>query len=139
MQRNSKKRQRILECLQGTTTHPSADWIYAQLKPAYPDLSLATVYRNLHQLREEGIIESVGFIQGQERFDGNVTPHTHVVCVRCGKIGDLPALTLPDFWVTRAEQETDYRLLPTDLMINGICRSCDQKENTAWTQKQCKN
>ena len=55
MQRFSKKRAAIYDCLCGTKTHPSADWIYQQLLPEFPDLSLATVYRNLAQLKEAGI------------------------------------------------------------------------------------
>ena len=45
--KNSKKRQVILEALAATTAHPTAQELYQQLKPDYPDLSLGTVYRNL--------------------------------------------------------------------------------------------
>ena len=44
--RYSPKREAILKCLRSTTCHPSAEWVYTQLKPQIPDLSLATVYRN---------------------------------------------------------------------------------------------
>lgn len=43
--KNSKKRQVILEALAATTAHPTAQELYQQLKPDYPDLSLGTVYR----------------------------------------------------------------------------------------------
>ena len=43
----SRKREAILTCLHGTTCHPTAEWVYQQLKPQFPDLSLGTVYRNL--------------------------------------------------------------------------------------------
>ena len=52
IQRFSKKRQAIYDCLAGTTSHPTADWIYHQLHADYPDLSLGTVYRNLTQLKD---------------------------------------------------------------------------------------
>ena len=42
-----RKREAILACLRDTTAHPSAEWVYEQLKPQIPDLSLGTVYRNL--------------------------------------------------------------------------------------------
>ena len=41
--RYSPKRDAILQCLRSTTCHPSAEWVYAQLKPRIPNLSLATV------------------------------------------------------------------------------------------------
>ena len=43
--RYSKKREAILAAIQGTSCHPSAEWIYQQLKPSHPDLSLGTVYQ----------------------------------------------------------------------------------------------
>ena len=52
----SKKRAAILELLCSTKEHPSAEWIYSRLKPAYPDLSLGTVYRNLNLFLEQGEI-----------------------------------------------------------------------------------
>ena len=36
--KNSKKRQVILEALAATTAHPTAQELYQQLKPDYPDL-----------------------------------------------------------------------------------------------------
>ena len=82
----SRKRMAILEALQGTTVHPTADWVFSQLKPKYPDLSLGTVYRNLKKFCETGKAASVGVINGQEHFDGNTAPHAHLVCSHCGAV-----------------------------------------------------
>ena len=57
--RYSPKRQAILECICSTDCHPSAEWVYAMLKPQIPDLSLATVYRNLARFREDGVVLAV--------------------------------------------------------------------------------
>ena len=78
--KRSKKRDAILSCLCSTDTHPSAEWIYHRLKPQIPDLSLATVYRNLALFQREGRIISVGVVQNLERFDANVHPHAHFIC-----------------------------------------------------------
>lgn len=40
-----KKREAILNCLRSTTSHPTAEWVHAQLKAEYPDISLGTVYQ----------------------------------------------------------------------------------------------
>src|SRR5699024_11189371 len=45
--KHSRKRDAILDCMRSTTCHPTAEWVYQQLKPVFPDLSLGTVYRNL--------------------------------------------------------------------------------------------
>ena len=51
MQKKSRKRDAILACVCSTDTHPTAEWVYTQLKPDIPDLSLGTVYRNLAMFR----------------------------------------------------------------------------------------
>ena len=60
--RYSKKREAILNAIRGSDAHPSAEWIYQALKPAHPDLSLGTVYRNLLFFQRQGTIQSVGNI-----------------------------------------------------------------------------
>ena len=54
--RQSKKRDAMLALLQRTVRHPSADWVYQQMKVEFPDLSLGTVYRNLNHLSAHGLI-----------------------------------------------------------------------------------
>ena len=78
--RYSPKREAILKCLRSTTCHPSAEWVYTQLKPQIPDLSLATVYRNLARFRSEGAVQVIGCVDGEDRYDGNVAPHGHFIC-----------------------------------------------------------
>ena len=88
-QNYSKKRQAIYELLLSTKEHPSAEWIYNTLKTDYPDLSLGTVYRNLKLLEENGTIKSVAVVDGRERYDALMSPHSHFVCSKCGKVIDV--------------------------------------------------
>jgi Fur family peroxide stress response transcriptional regulator len=90
VRKHSKKRDQILTMIRSTLSHPSAHWVYEQLKPVIPGLSLGTVYRNISLFLEEGEVISVGVVRGEERFDGRVRPHPHFVCSRCGKIIDIP-------------------------------------------------
>ena len=54
IQKKSRKRDAILACVCSTDTHPTAEWVYTQLKPDIPDLSLGTVYRNLGDVPARG-------------------------------------------------------------------------------------
>ena len=92
--KHSRKRDAILECLRCTTSHPTAEWVYTQLKPTIPDLSLATVYRNLAMFKDEGMIDSVGVYNGLERFDFRTDPHAHFICRICGAVSDINWLEL---------------------------------------------
>jgi Fur family peroxide stress response transcriptional regulator len=87
--KNSVKRDAVLRVIRSTESHPGARWVYEQLKPVIPGLSLGTVYRNINVFREEGTVISVGVVDGEERFDGRVEPHPHLVCERCGAVLDL--------------------------------------------------
>ena len=55
--RQSKKRDRVLELLRSTKSHPTADWLYQELKSEFPDLSLGTVYRNLATLINQNLVK----------------------------------------------------------------------------------
>lgn len=123
MRKHSKKRDAILETIRSTTEHPSAEWIYARLKPEFPDLSLGTVYRNLAAFLEDGTIISVGNVNGQERYDGNTHEHAHFVCSGCGGVYDVDA---PGEQSARREIEGRYGFSVTryDQIFHGRCAHC---------------
>lgn len=124
-----RKRCAILDCLRQTDCHPSAEWIFRQLKPQIPDLSLGTVYRNLTLFRQQGLIASVGTVGGVERFDGNVQPHTHFVCSCCGGIVDLPQITVPQELSLQASSQTGGEIAGCQLSFTGMCGDCRSVQN----------
>ncbi len=128
MERYSKKREAILACFRSTTVHPSAEWVYRQLKPQYPDLSLATVYRNIRELTAEGLLCSVGVVKDKERFDGRTDPHTHAVCIRCGGVADADGLFLPPELLEQVEKRLGFTADYAQLRLVGLCASCRREE-----------
>lgn len=119
-----KKRDAILACLRSTNEHPSADWIYAKLKPEYPDISLGTVYRNLTLFKEQGLITSLGTVGGVERFDANTDPHVHFICNSCDAVMDLPQMTVPQELCLQAAQGTGGQVASCQLTFTGTCSQC---------------
>ena len=128
MQRYSKNREGILNCLRAVKSHPTAEWIYAKLKPDYPDLSLATVYRNLNALKASCTIRSVGIVDGQERFDATTRPHPHAVCSRCGAVIDLSGVLMPLGLIDAVQAETGFSVSEAVLQFTGICPECKKKQ-----------
>ena len=124
MKRNSKKRDAILSCLRQTDTHPTAEWVYQSLKPEYPNLSLGTIYRNLSEFKREGVIASVGVVDGLERFDGCVEPHSHLICRCCGAVIDAGIAACVDTLAKEAERETGGTVEKIAITFTGICRRC---------------
>ena len=126
-----RKRDAILTCLRQTSVHPSAEWIYAQLKPDIPDLSIGTVYRNLALFKEKGMIISVGTVKGVERFDGNTEPHVHFVCTSCQAVTDLPQIQIPQQLQSKVEEISGGQVSDCQLSFTGTCQSCCRNEKTA--------
>ena len=81
VKRYSRQRELIYQALCATEEHPTADMVYQWLKPENPNLSLATVYRNLNLLADEGIITRMPF--PVERYDAETKPHPHLRCHKC--------------------------------------------------------
>ena len=123
-----KKREAILNCLRSTTSHPTAEWVHAQLKAEYPDLSLGTVYRNLNLFKDQGLAISVGNVKGVERFDGNTCPHVHFFCTDCGAVVDLPKMDVPQQLMTTAAEQIGGAVDQCQMTFTGLCRECLQKK-----------
>ena len=127
MERTSKhfrKRDAILNCVRATTTHPSAEWVYENVRTQMPDISLATVYRNLSLFKEQGLIRSLGTVNGVERFDGNTEPHVHFICTQCGGVQDLPEISVPEELNSAVARSSGGRVDNCQLSFTGICGEC---------------
>ena len=124
VRKNSRKRQALLDALCATHEYPTAEMLYNQLKGEYPELSLGTVYRNLGVLVQEGLVQSVGHINGQERYDVITCSHPHFVCKNCHRVMDLE---LPDT-VSSMFDEIDKGMhcapVGYSLTISGLCEDC---------------
>jgi len=129
IRKHSRKRDAVLEKIRSTASHPSALWVYEELRKDIPDLSLGTVYRNISVFKEEGLIISVGVVNGQERFDGNTSEHTHFICLDCGDVLDVAAA--PDEADKRKiEAENGVEILYRQLNFYGRCPQCGNKYNS---------
>lgn len=89
MLKHSKQRDSIKDFLKGRTDHPTAETVYTHIRESIPNISLATVYRNLTLLTNLGEIRRLHTGDGPDHFDGNVEFHDHFICRGCGKVIDL--------------------------------------------------
>jgi Fur family ferric uptake transcriptional regulator len=117
----------ILEELRKRRDHPSARELYEVVRRRLPRISLGTVYRNLDLLSSRGEAQKITLGRSESRFDGNPSPHYHVRCVRCGRVGDVPD-ELPPRVIERFESVEDYKILGFHLELLGICPECQSGE-----------
>ena len=123
-----RKRNAILACLRQSEAHPSAEEIYHSLQKEHSDISLASVYRNLKLFKDEGLIVSLGSVNGVERLDGRVDSHAHFMCTSCGAVMDVPEVEVPQSVSHAVAQSLGCRVDGTRLVLTGICKTCNQIE-----------
>ena len=122
-----RKRNAILACLQRATNHPSAEMVYEMLQKEHPDISLATVYRNLARFKSQGLVSSVATVRGVERFDAMTHPHVHFICTDCDAVIDLPQMELPESLSEKAEEMSGCRVQDCRMTFIGLCEKCASK------------
>ena len=126
-----RKRNAILECLKNTHAPPSAETLFQMLQEEHPDISLATVYRNLTLFKNQGVIQSLGTVNGIERFDANTAPHVHFICGCCDSVLDLPELDPPESLCSAAANATGGQVTGCQLIFTGTCQNCLSQEESA--------
>mgnify|MGYP005864089955 CR=1 FL=1 len=128
--RRSRQRETVLRVLRGTTSHPTADWIYQQVRRYIPNVSLGTIYRNLKVLKEAGEIMELDFGSTFSRFDGNPLNHYHFSCESCDRVFDVdlpPEAALEE----EAERRTGFQVTGHRLEFYGLCSDCKNEAERA--------
>ena len=120
-----RKRNAIYECLRSTQAHPSAEMVHEMLQQEHPDISLATVYRNLTYFRNNGMAVSVATVWGVERFDANTQPHVHFICDGCDAVLDLDSIPVPAL-STAVEESSGCQVSDCRLIFSGLCKNCQK-------------
>ena len=126
--RITPQRLAILEVLAKSEGHPSAEQVHNAILPTFPTTSLATVYKTIALLKQEGEIIELQFSELGNRYDGaKPYPHPHVICTRCGAIVDPEVLDLAEV-TRRMAEETGFVIQGHRLDFFGLCPSCRTKK-----------
>jgi Fur family ferric uptake transcriptional regulator len=126
----TRQRRVILDELGRLTTHPTAEELCQLVRRRLPRISLATVYRNLDILSQQGMIQKLETAGLQRRFDGNAAEHWHVRCIHCGRVADVTgAPSAVDRTGLRADR--DYEIIGVRVEFIGICPDCKKARSSA--------
>lgn len=132
MKKYSRQREALLTELRSRCDHPTAEDLYVSLRKVMPNYSLGTVYRNLADLSAEGIILKITSGYGPERYDGNIKPHGHFTCEKCGKVYDLAGFYERNINGQKMVEELQKSEAAKDIstineiriMLYGTCKNC---------------
>ena len=126
--RMTRQRQLILDEIRKLKNHPTADEIYRILREKMPRISLGTVYRNLETLSKTGLLRKIDVGGTQKRFDGDISDHYHVRCMKCSRVDDLYIDT--DKGLTKkARRASDFEILRHNIEFIGLCPECKKEKD----------
>jgi Fur family peroxide stress response transcriptional regulator len=117
------QRLAVYRAILETDAHPSAETLFKVLHDRLPQLSLGTVYKNIETLRELGLIQEVNILHETARYDANLDPHHHLVCVRCKRVADLYDDSLV---VTPPKETKGFSISEVRVQVNGLCPECQR-------------
>jgi Fur family peroxide stress response transcriptional regulator len=123
----TQQRLEIFRALLGSPDHPSPEEIHIRLKGRFPTLSLATVYKNLEALSRIGFARKINPLSDHARYDFDLEPHSHFVCLSCKMIEDIHNSALDEFEIPNPH-DSDHDITAKTVQYYGICKAC--KDNT---------
>lgn len=105
--------------------HIDIDHLYEVVHASFSSISLATVYKNVNQMYEKGILEAIKVPQHKLRYEIAKEPHIHLACDSCGNVEDMYHCF--DQLISSAQAQSGYRLKGSAVVFNGICSKCQIK------------
>jgi len=121
------QRLAVIQALLASENHPSTDEICVAVRRKHPHVSLATVHRILNEFCEVGEARKVTLLHDVARYDGNVEPHHHVLCVRCRRVHDVEIPEV-DKLLEGTPSLGQFALLRCSLEIDALCARCQLAE-----------
>ncbi len=119
--RFTSQRYCVMAFLMENACHPTAAEIFEAVNRLDPRSSMATVYRNLRDLVEAGIVREVAVEGRSARFDLKGMPHHHFICDRCGEVENMD-------WFDVAKPppgSTGDRIIrECEVIFRGFCARC---------------
>lgn len=125
MKRNTIQRALILDAVNCLGCHATAEEIYNAVVREHPNISKATVYRNLNLLAEEGEIQKLEMPDGPDCFDHRLHRHYHAKCSRCGRVFDVEMDYMEDL-ARLVRNAHGFAIEGHNLVFTGICPACQQ-------------
>ena len=112
--------KQILDMIVNSDGHLTAEEAFILAKKKKIDVSVASIYRILNKLADDGLIRRVGVANGKDIFDKTITDHEHLVCIKCGKIKDIEIKNFKKL----LSKNTNVDIEGYDLCIKYVCDNC---------------
>lgn len=118
--------KRILDLVNQSNEHMTAEQLYLELKKTESKVVQATVYNNLNTLCQEGLIRRLSVEGSPDHYD-KIRRHDHLVCKNCGALSDICF----DEITRDLERQLGESILSYDLKVFYLCPKCRGKGNNS--------
>jgi Fur family ferric uptake transcriptional regulator len=120
MSRRTEQREAIVEALRGSDRAVTAQELHGQLD----GVGLATVYRNLQRLADEGDADTLRRANGELAFLlCGAGHHHHLSCRRCGRVEQVRDCRLDD-WASEVAAGHGFSQVEHHAELIGLCAAC---------------
>jgi len=119
------QRLAILDYLQASGCHPTADETLSAVREQFPSISRATVYNTLDSLTKVGIILRLAIDPAVARYDADLDRHAHFRCRICNRVYDINAPEEGSMF----ENVDGHRVESIRTYAYGICATCLANES----------
>jgi len=120
--RLTNQRKMIMNFLLNTDKHPTAEEIFLAVRNLLPQISFATVYRNLNNLVEEKLITALDFEKGPTRYDAK-NNDAHFVCRRCHRIHNVKGIDTKKI-IKKISKDLKSQIETNTFYFFGVCNDC---------------
>jgi Fe2+ or Zn2+ uptake regulation protein len=122
-QRVTMPRLLVHRLVRRSDRHLTPEQVHAELAPAHPGLSPATIYGTLDLLEQLGFVRRVSTPRGATLYDPRVDEHHHVICRVCGRVQDIDA-RVDVRAAERAARAAGFAVEHGQLALSGVCAEC---------------
>lgn len=127
IERLTNQKKAILDYLRSTSYHPDAYEVFEVVKKKLPQISLATVYRNLDSMAKKGLIKEMRIKPDRFNYDGIGIKHHHFQCTTCRMVFNIEGDLFLNFEKI-SESGVVGLVEDYDVMLRGICTNCQRKK-----------
>lgn len=120
-------REIVLDVVLAQKGHFDVDTIYEEIKRKYKNVSKATIYRTIPLLIEARFIKKVLPCYETDCYETifNQPNHLHFICIKCGKIIEMPSTDLERIYMDLAK-DIGFKILDYNFGAKGICKECSE-------------
>jgi Fur family ferric uptake transcriptional regulator len=134
-ERVTRARRAIVEVLDATAEHLTADEIVGAAEIIAPGVHRATVYRALATLGDLGLVThthiggAAAVYHLTDLEPAATRPHAHVQCTSCHRVFDVSVEALAPM-VSQLERDLGFALDPQHAALLGVCADCRPRHTT---------